>query len=162
MEVIVHALVLVPFVLLSSAVVLGQIASHDEKPKDAKEIAVQYMLGEPDRLLAEFSKSRDRVTEAKAASFFGNRATKAAAVATLEKERAAFEKKLDGVKNGDIPTPNSWLVSRKLRQEAIGSLPGVLTASSLATWEQLRFPAMKAIRKSTPRFSKLSIRTKCF
>ena len=57
--------------VLFSCFALGQDTTKDQKPKDGKETAVEYMLGEPDRLLAEFSKSMDRLAKTKAASFFG-------------------------------------------------------------------------------------------
>ena len=52
MKTIPLALLILVFAVLSVDV-HGQEAPKDEKPKDGKEIAVAYVLGEPDRLMKQ-------------------------------------------------------------------------------------------------------------
>ncbi len=114
-------------------------APKDEKPKDGKEIAVAYMLGEPDRLLAQFTKAKDQLTHTKGKEvrthfngalpsgvelpFFPNENMKASCIAGCEKRLSDLEKKLEGLRVGDIPIPELSPFESHIGEAGIIKLP---------------------------------------
>ena len=93
--------------VLFSCFAFGQDMTKDQKPKDAKDIAVAYMLGEPDRLLKEFADAQDELAKAKAEPVrnLRNERAKASYVADRQKQVLDLEKKLAEAKGGDISIP---------------------------------------------------------
>jgi hypothetical protein len=107
--------VCVQVVLLCPGVLCAQA-----EPKDAKSLAVAYMLGEPDRLVAEFSKAREHLSRTKAKvvrvhfngslpngepPFFPSEAMKASFVKSCAKQVSDLAKSLEAARSGDLPLP---------------------------------------------------------
>ncbi len=89
----------VQIVLMLSGFALGQDAAKDQKPKNAKDIAVACMLLEPDRLLKDFFQAKDQLARAKAKN------ANVRLVADCEQRILRLEKKLAEAKVGDIAIP---------------------------------------------------------
>ena len=166
MKTIPLALLILVFTVLSVDV-RGQEAPKDQKPKDAKDIAVEYMLGEPDRLLKEFATAKDELAKTKAKPvrthfngnlpngtppFFPTEEMKASFVTGCERTVLLVEKKLEEAKAGDISIP------RLLNPDDEGSLEDCRVGK--VGLIVLRAPRTTIVWRR--RYIRLSTRTECW
>lgn len=146
MQVIMRGLVLLPAILMLSGLALGQEAAKDEKAKDGKEMAVAYMLGEPDRLMSRLSEENTRLSAMRKGALdsreidatraiypvevwpagvyhFANENAKASCIAGCEKRLSDLEKELEGLRTGDIPIPELSPFESHIGEAGIIKLP---------------------------------------